>query len=174
MILPIILCKVNCSSVVYSKTFPRAQPEFFQRYAQFSKSLQPPLTLQYNVVMRYISTLLLFTRFFARFFIRVLKKVHCFRKIYFKEANRVKRIEEQIIGIFISYYYIFYFRLFQVRTCVTCVQVATPLISQLHFCQTDIYGALKHAFKFSCSFPLPTLFPRRRLNRAWLKSGDII
>ena len=47
--------------------------------------------------MLYISTLLLFTRFFARFFtdIRGLKKkVRCFKKIYFKETNIVRKIEE--------------------------------------------------------------------------------
>ena len=65
----------------------------FSRGTHNFPNLSSPLSLYNNVIMLYTSTLLLFTRFYARFFteIRVLKeKVRCFEKIYFRETNRVR------------------------------------------------------------------------------------
>ena len=65
----------------------------FSRGTHNFPNLSSPLSLYNNVIMLYTSTLLLFTRFYARFFtdIRVLKeKVCCFEKIYFRETNRVR------------------------------------------------------------------------------------
>ena len=76
--------------------------------------------------MLYISTLLLFTRFFARFFtdIRGVKKKKSvvLEKYILKKQIELEKLRNivlfkfiyffQIIGFFISYYYIFYSRLF--------------------------------------------------------------
>lgn len=105
----------------------------------FSIQLAALCALFFHLLSKYVSLLMNHSSLLWKLTFGCQKgKVHCCRKNYFKETSRVKliKIKEiyvfnfisflQIISFLVLYFSVLSSAVFQLRTCVACVQVPSP------------------------------------------------